>query len=79
MDKRQDFCQGLYKWPKEDWSVRLIPILTSKAQSLFVAMSPSSTKDYDILKEVVLKKYDINAETYHQQFRARETPVEESP
>ncbi|XP_064206539.1 zinc finger and SCAN domain-containing protein 32-like [Anguilla rostrata] len=41
-------------------------------------MSPSSTKDYDLLKEAVLKKYDINAEAYRQRFRAREMPAEES-
>lgn len=35
--------------------------------------------DYDLLKEAVLKKYEINSETYRLQFRALETSPEETP
>lgn len=42
-------------------------------------MSPTHTKDYDLVKEAVLKKYEISTETYRQHFRAMETPGDESP
>ncbi|KAJ8353526.1 hypothetical protein SKAU_G00210930 [Synaphobranchus kaupii] len=50
-----------------------------KAQSAFVAMSPTQTGDYDLIKEAVLKKYQIHAETDHQRFRSMETPADYSP
>ena len=30
----------VYQWPKEDWAIHLIPLLTGKARSAFVAMDP---------------------------------------
>lgn len=42
--------------------------LTGKARSAFVAMDPSHTQDYDFVKTAILKKYDVNAETYRLRF-----------
>ena len=42
-------------------------------------MSPSHTNDYDLVKEAMLKKYEISAETYRQRFHTGETPADESP
>ena len=50
-----------------------------RARSAFVAMSPSHTNDYDLVKEAMLKKYEISAETYRQRFRTGQTPADESP
>uniref|UniRef100_A0A8C5EVC6 SCAN box domain-containing protein n=1 Tax=Gouania willdenowi TaxID=441366 RepID=A0A8C5EVC6_GOUWI len=70
---------GVYEWWKEEWAIHLIPLLTGKARSAFVAMDPDNTTDYDLLKEAVLKKYEINSETYRLQFRAMETSPTETP
>uniref|UniRef100_UPI001A9932FB neurotrophin receptor-interacting factor homolog n=1 Tax=Gasterosteus aculeatus aculeatus TaxID=481459 RepID=UPI001A9932FB len=59
--------------------IHLIPLLTGKARCAFVAMDPESTLDYDLLREAVLKKYEINSETYRLEFRALETSPEETP
>lgn len=69
----------VYQWPKEDWAIHLIPLLTGKARAAFVAMDPSHTQDYDVVKTAILKKYEINAETYRLRFRNLNTPVDESP
>ncbi|XP_039525008.1 uncharacterized protein LOC120477466 [Pimephales promelas] len=69
----------VYQWPREEWAIRLIPLLTGKARSAFVAMNPSLTQDYDQLKEAILKKYEISTETYRLRFRSLTTPVNESP
>lgn len=69
----------VFNWPEEDWAIHLIPLLTGKARSAFVAMDSEGTLDYDLLKEAVVKKYEINAETYRLQFRALETRPEETP
>jgi len=69
----------VYRWPREDWAIHLIPLLTGKARSAFVAMAPAFTSDYDKVKEVILKKYEINPETYRLRFRSLSTDTEESP
>ncbi len=69
----------VYKWPEEDWAIRLIPLLTGKAQSAFVSMEPILTRDYKVVKQAILAKYEIHSETYRLRFRARETLVEETP
>ncbi|XP_063074189.1 uncharacterized protein LOC134464773 [Engraulis encrasicolus] len=68
-----------FGWRRTTWAIHLIPLLTGKARSAFVAMNPNDTTDYDRLKEAVLKKYEINAETYRHQFRALETSTSETP
>ncbi|XP_056879584.1 uncharacterized protein LOC130520041 [Takifugu flavidus] len=67
------------EWPKADWAIHLIPLLTGKARSAFIAMDPENNTDFDRLKEAILKKYDINAETYRSQFRALDTSQDETP
>ncbi len=69
----------VYKWPEEDWAIRLITLLTGKAQSAFVSMEPILTRDYKVVKQAILAKYEIHSETYRLRFRARETLVEETP
>ncbi|XP_056116336.1 uncharacterized protein LOC130092496 [Rhinichthys klamathensis goyatoka] len=69
----------VYRWPREDWAIHLIPLLTGKARSAFVAMAPAFTSDYDRVKEAILKKYEINPETYRLRFRSLNTAAEESP
>lgn len=68
----------VFKWPKEDWAIRLVPLLTGKARSAFVSMDPMLTKDYNAVKQAILSKYEINSETYRLRFRGRET-AEETP
>ncbi len=69
----------VYRWPREEWAVHLILLLTGKAITLFVAMSPASMMDYVSLKQVVLKKYEISTETYRLRFRALDTSADETP
>uniref|UniRef100_A0A8C1Z3T0 SCAN box domain-containing protein n=1 Tax=Cyprinus carpio TaxID=7962 RepID=A0A8C1Z3T0_CYPCA len=57
---------------KEDWAIRLIPLLTGKARSAYVAMDVVDAREYEHVKEAILAKYSINQETYRQQLRALE-------
>lgn len=45
----------VYNWPRQQWAVRLIPLLTGKALTAVLAMDPAYTKDYYLLKTVILK------------------------
>ncbi|MGL5567473.1 MAG: retroviral-like aspartic protease family protein, partial [Plesiomonas sp.] len=67
------------RWPREDWAIRLVPLLTGKARSAYVAMDVADAGEYAQVKEAILKKYSINHETYRQRFRDMEVLEEETP
>lgn len=54
------------RWSKSDWVFHLIPVLTGKARSAYVHMDMDDADDHECVKEAILKKYDINPETYRQ-------------
>uniref|UniRef100_A0AAR2IWM4 SCAN box domain-containing protein n=1 Tax=Pygocentrus nattereri TaxID=42514 RepID=A0AAR2IWM4_PYGNA len=69
------------QWPVESWALHLIPLLEGKARAAYVAMDAEDACDYQKVKSAVLRKYEINKETYRQRFRdgavrANETPRE---
>lgn len=67
------------RWPKVDWVFRLLPLLTGKARGAYVHMDVDDAHEYDKVKTAILKKYDINPETYRQRFRSLYVQPEESP
>ncbi|KAL1279928.1 hypothetical protein QQF64_014528 [Cirrhinus molitorella] len=66
-------------WPVEEWSFRLVPLLTGQALDAYLAMDEERAGVYADLKEALLEKFNISAETYRQRFRASTTPAGESP
>ena len=52
------------------WAYKLAPELTGKAQLAYAAMDTAASGDYEELKAAILRRYDINEETYRQRFRA---------
>ena len=67
-----------YKLPKEVWAQKLAPLLTGKAQAAYACMDVERIGDYDELKKAILRRYDINEETYRQRFRSCKKAAEES-
>ena len=53
---------------KEYWTFELAPYLTGKAQPAYASLEEDEAKDYDKLKDKILKRYDINEETYQRRF-----------
>jgi hypothetical protein len=68
-----------YRWPREDWAVFLVPYLTGKARSAYVAMNMDHATDYNRVKEAILHKYSINEEVYRRRFREPDIRPGESP
>ena len=64
---------------KSRWTCLLAPQLTGKAQQAHVAMAADASNDYDQLKIAILRRYNINEETYRQRFRSQKMKTEESP
>lgn len=67
------------RWPKKDWAFRLIPLLSGKARAAYVYMDMQDSLDYEELKSAILRKYDVNRETYRQRFRSLDVEHHESP
>ena len=68
-----------YRWPREDWAVYLVPYLSGKARSAYVAMDMNDSMDYAKVKEAVLAKYEINEEVYRRGFREPDIRPGETP
>ena len=56
----------------------MAPYLTGRAQQAYAALEAEVAKDYERLKAEILRRYDINEETYRQRFRAASRKPEES-
>ncbi|CAL9691326.1 unnamed protein product [Knipowitschia caucasica] len=69
----------VYQWPKEEWAVRLVPLLTGKARSAFVQMDIRHSNMYGRVKDAILAKYEITEETYRRRFRSLQLEPEETP
>ena len=59
-----------YKIWKDQWPYHLAPQLTGKAQLSFTALLSTEARNYDTIKATVLVRYNVNEETYCQQFRS---------
>ena len=57
-------------WPKENWCTSLSALLTGRALEVFCCSSKTEAIDYDRLKEVLQKRYNLTEDGYRQKFRA---------
>ena len=61
-----------------EWTTHLAPNLSGKAQQAYAALDATDAVNYDRVKESVLRRYDINKETYRKRFRAAQCKEEET-
>ena len=66
------------RWPKGVWVTQVAGLLTSKAMTVYAALTPEYVVIYEKVKEAILRRYKINKETYHQRFRQDHKNGEES-
>ena len=59
-----------YMWPDERWVLRLAPLLTGKALAAYANMDAKAARSYQNVKKAILRRFDINEETYRQKFRS---------
>ena len=58
------------EWPKENWCTSLSALRTGRALDVFCHLSESEAMDYDRVKEVLQKRYNLTEDGYRQKFRA---------
>ena len=66
-------------WPKENWCTSLSALLTGRALEVFCRLSESEAIDYDRVKEVLQKRYNLTEDGYRQKFRTCTADDGENP
>ncbi|KAK3790873.1 hypothetical protein RRG08_051785 [Elysia crispata] len=56
-------------WPKESWCTPLSELLTGRALEAFCRLSETEATDYDRVKEVLQKRYNLTEDGHRQRFR----------
>ena len=57
------------KWPEEEWTLLLQSSLVGKAREVYSALSVDDSGRYEIVKNAILKAYELVPEAYRQKFR----------
>ncbi|VDI47275.1 Hypothetical predicted protein [Mytilus galloprovincialis] len=58
------------KWPMPYWTTMLQSVLKGKAAEIYSAHPSEKSSDYDMVKQEVLKAYELVPEAYRQKFRS---------
>ncbi len=69
----------LHRWRKADWAVYLASLLKGKALDVYARLPNDQARDYDKLKEALLKRYALTEEGYKQKFYESKPEKGESP
>ena len=56
-------------WPKEHWTLLLQSVLIGKAREIYIQLGVEQSRHYEIVKELILKGYELVPEAYRQKFR----------
>ena len=54
------------KWPREHWTLLLQSVVIGKAREIYTQLSLEQSSDYDKVKELILKAYELVPEAYRQ-------------
>ena len=88
MDRKDDLDSWLLRferfattsgWLKESWCTSLSALLTGRALEAFYRLSENEATDYDRVKEVLQKRYNLTEDGYRQRFRTCSPEEEENP
>ena len=56
------------KWPKDNWALLLQSSLVGKAREVYSALSVDDSSQYEIVKNAILRAYELVPEAYRQKF-----------
>ncbi|XP_062829500.1 zinc finger and SCAN domain-containing protein 20 [Anolis carolinensis] len=62
------------RWPKEEWTVRLLPALSGEAKEAFLNLEAGNREDYEKVKAAVLRGDAVIQEKDRQRFRGFRCP-----
>ena len=77
--QRFEWIAENYQWDKAEWSFHLSQYLKGKATETYTRMAAENRKDYDQVKEALLKRYNLTEEGYRKRFRESKAEHDETP
>ena len=77
--ERFEWVAENYNWEKTEWSFHLSQYLRGKATEAYTRLSKTDRKDYDIVKETLLRRYNLTDKGYRKKFRESLPEDEETP
>ncbi|KAK7100281.1 hypothetical protein V1264_023261 [Littorina saxatilis] len=67
------------RWQRDDWAILLSAHLTGAALEVYARLSNDDARDYDVLKEALLRCYNFTERGYRQRFRECQPLSGETP
>ncbi|KAK7107482.1 hypothetical protein V1264_015398 [Littorina saxatilis] len=67
------------RWQRDDWAIQLSAHLTRAALEVYTRLSNDDARDYDALKEALLRCYNFTERGYRQRFRECQPLSGETP
>ncbi|KAK7115564.1 hypothetical protein V1264_001405 [Littorina saxatilis] len=67
------------RWQRDDWAIQLSTHLTGAALEVYTRLSNDDARDYDVLKEALLRCYNFTERGYRQRFRECQPLSGETP
>lgn len=58
-----------FGWPEDVWTLLFQCVLTGKAQEIYSSLTLIQSADYKVVKEAILRAYELVPEAYRQRFR----------
>ena len=77
--ERFEWIAENYNWDKADWPFHLSQYLKGKATEAYTRLSKADRKDYDTVKEALLRRYNLTDEGYRKKFRESRPEEGETP
>jgi hypothetical protein len=66
-------------WKSDEWSIQLSLLLSGKALDAFYGLSESDQKIYGVVKEALLRKYQLTEDEFRKQFYTTRVELGETP
>lgn len=66
------------KFPENVWSLLRQCVVTGKAQEAYAVLSIDESADYKVVKDAILKAYELVPEAYRQRFRHHSKPSDQT-
>jgi len=66
-------------WKKDKWAVYLSALLKGKALDVYSRLPVKDAQDYDVLKDALLKRFNLTEEGFKQKFRSVRPESGEAP
>ncbi|XP_072048962.1 LOW QUALITY PROTEIN: uncharacterized protein [Amphiura filiformis] len=67
-------------WDRDrDWAINLSTLLTGKGLEVYSSLDDMDADDYDILKEAILRRYELTEEGFRKKFRTAKPENSETP